>query len=89
MMKSLIQLSLLPNGEWWDDSCVQLWLPYGTEYDHHMLATTVANRVVKVLCPRLFEALSKDTLGLSCKRRIETLAPRAHVDNIMTWFFVL
>ena len=67
MLKSILNLSVLPNGDWDNHSEVQSYLPPGTPFVEKELAVEVATRMVQALVPATFPLMSKDTFH--CVRR--------------------
>ena len=60
MLQSLLDLSLLPNGDWSDRSCVEVFIPVDAEISEAELAENVASRMVRALAPKLYNVMSKD-----------------------------
>ena len=60
MLRSVLDMSTLPNGNWLDDTLVEIWIPVGTPYVEQELLQTVADRMIRAMFPGLFTLLSKD-----------------------------
>ena len=61
-MKSLLDLSLLPNGDWRDHSSVEVYIEYGIDYDQQLLADNVSQRMTRALAPRLYGIIDQDMI---------------------------
>ena len=44
----------LPNGDWRDHSCIQVWLPPGTSYDFDKLANVVGKSMIQIFASHLY-----------------------------------
>ena len=60
MLQSMLDLSVLPNGDWSDRTCVETYVPLTAVVNEAELKETVANRMVGALAPKLYNVLSKD-----------------------------
>ena len=76
MLRNIINLSVLPNGDWHNHHEVQCYLPAGSAVDEKELALTFAERMDEALLPGLFGLMSKDffcqiaaLLQMSARRR--------------------
>ena len=79
MLKHLLDLSLLPNGDWSDTTCVETYVPLTAEIDEDELKEAVAARMVGALAPKLYNIISKDLAFCACC--LSTIAdPLAWVD---------
>ena len=81
MIRSLLDLSTLPNGNWQNHSNVEIYIPRGTPFDKTELLKTVADRMTRALIPGVFTMLSKDCtfhVGRRAKRKLRVIRVGPH-----------
>ena len=61
-LRHLLDLSVLPNGSWKDDTVVEFYIPVDADVDEDSLKVMVASRTTRALVPGLYGIVRKDCM---------------------------